>query len=56
MHGWESYGRACKGRMDVAETSQSSKVTIKLDFVKPFETRNIDEFAPEPQGGFTNVT
>jgi hypothetical protein len=44
------------GRMEIAETSAPSKITIKLDFLKPFEGHNIAEFTLDAKGGATNVT
>ncbi|PYK95065.1 MAG: polyketide cyclase, partial [Verrucomicrobia bacterium] len=32
------------------------KITIKLDFIKPFEAHNIALFTLEPKGDSTNVT
>jgi hypothetical protein len=32
------------------------KVTIKLDFIRPFEGHNVADFAVAPQGGTTQVT
>ena len=42
--------------MEITEVSPPSKVTIKLDFIKPFEAHNIVEFTLEPKGDSTNVT
>jgi hypothetical protein len=42
--------------MEIAESIAPSKVAIKLDFVKPFETHNIVEFTLEPKADSTNVT
>ena len=55
VYEWEGQGKAGAGRMEITQTSPS-KVTIKLDFIKPFEGHNIAEFALEPSGGSTNVT
>ncbi len=56
VYEWDSDSNVGKGRMEIADTSSPSKVTINLDFTKPFETRNIVEFKLEPKGGSTNVT
>ena len=48
--------RTSARRMEITETSPPSKVRIKLDFIKPFETHNIAEFTMEPKGDSTNVT
>ena len=42
--------------MEIVESVPSSRVAIKLDFLKPFEGHNIAEFTLEPQGGSTRVT
>ena len=42
--------------MEITGTSPDSKVTIKLDFMKPFEAHNTAEFALVPAGAITNVT
>jgi hypothetical protein len=54
VYEWEGQGKAGAGRMEITDTSPS-KITIKLDFIKPFEGHNIAEFTLEPNGGSTNV-
>jgi len=49
VYEWEGDKNVGKGRMEIAETSPPSKVMIKLDFIKPFETHNIAEFTMEPK-------
>jgi uncharacterized protein YndB with AHSA1/START domain len=56
VYEWDGNKDVGKGRMEVTDTSPPSKVTIKLDFVKPFEAHNIVDFTLEPQGEATNVT
>jgi polyketide cyclase/dehydrase/lipid transport protein len=56
VYEWEGNNEVGKGRMEIAETSPSSKVVIKLDFVKPFEAHNTVEFTLEPKSDATNVT
>ena len=53
---WEGNKQVGKGRMEITETIPSSKITIKLDFLKPFEAHNTAEFSLETQGDSTNVT
>lgn len=53
---WESNGKAGVGRMEITESSPPSKVTINLDFVKPFETHNIVQFTLDAKGDSTDVT
>jgi uncharacterized protein YndB with AHSA1/START domain len=53
---WVSNGRAGRGRMAIVESVPTSKISILVDFVKPFETHNLNEFNLEPAGNSTNVT
>jgi uncharacterized protein YndB with AHSA1/START domain len=56
VYEWEGNGDVGKGRMQITDTSAPSRVTIKLDFVEPFEAHNIVDFTLEPKGDTTNVT
>ena len=56
VYEWEGNKEIGKGRMEIADTSPPSRVTIKLDFVKPFEAHNTVDFTLEPRGETTNVT
>lgn len=56
VYAWEGNKEVGQGRMEIAESVPPSRITIKLDFVKPFETHNIVEFTLEPKGEATNVT
>ena len=56
QYAWQGNSDVGQGRMEIAESTPPSKVAIKLDFVKPFETHNLVEFTLEPQGDATNVT
>jgi uncharacterized protein YndB with AHSA1/START domain len=55
VYAWEGNRDVGQGRMEIAESVAPSKVAIKLDFVKPFETHNIVEFTLEPKGDSTHV-
>jgi uncharacterized protein YndB with AHSA1/START domain len=56
VYEWDGNSKVGKGRMEITEAAPPSKVTIKLDFLKPIEGHNIAEFTLEPQGDSTNVT
>jgi len=56
VYAWEGNSKVGEGRMEITDVSPPSEVTIKLDFVKPFEGHNIAEFTLEPKGDSTNVT
>ena len=44
------------GSMEIVDTAPPAKLTMKLDFVKPFEAHNIAEFTLTPEGDATQVT
>jgi uncharacterized protein YndB with AHSA1/START domain len=56
VYEWEGNKDIGNGRMEITETAPPSRVTIRLDFVKPFEAHNVVEFALEPRGDATHVT
>jgi uncharacterized protein YndB with AHSA1/START domain len=55
VYTWDGNKDVGKGRMEIAD-AQPQKITIKLNFEKPFEGHNIVTFALEPKGDSTNVT
>jgi len=54
-YGWESQ-EVGTGSLAILETVPASKVTMALDFVKPFEAHNQAEFTLQPEQGGTRVT
>ena len=61
VYEWSGNSKAGVGRMEILESSLSSKIgpskiTIKLDFLKPFEGHNTSEFTMSPKGDSTEVT
>lgn len=56
VYEWEGDGNVGKGRMEITESSPASRVSINLDFVKPFRTHNVVDFTLVPQGDTTSVT
>ena len=57
IYAWDGNKNVGSGRMEILDASQPSKITIKLDFFKPFEGHNTAEFtfAPERGTSATNV-
>jgi uncharacterized protein YndB with AHSA1/START domain len=55
LYAWEGNNKVGSGSMEVLDV-QPQKVTVKLDFLKPFEAHNTAEFVLEPQGDSTKVT
>jgi len=55
IYAWEGNPKVGSGRMEVLEAVPSSRVLIKLDFLKPFEAHNLAEFTLTPEGSGTRV-
>jgi uncharacterized protein YndB with AHSA1/START domain len=55
VYAWEGNKNVGSGRMEILDASTPSKITIKLDFLKPFEAHNTAEFTMLPQGDATSV-
>jgi len=55
VYAWEGNRDVGQGRMEITDATAPSQVTIKLDFLKPFEAHNVAEFRLEPKGDFTTV-
>jgi uncharacterized protein YndB with AHSA1/START domain len=55
VYAWEGNSNVGSGRMEILEASPSSKIVIKLDFLKPFEAHNMAEFSMLPQGTATKL-
>ena len=46
---WDSPSKAGAGRMEIKETQTDSKVTIQLNFIRPFAAQNTTEFSLQRQ-------
>jgi uncharacterized protein YndB with AHSA1/START domain len=57
VYAWDGNKNVGSGRMEILDASSPSKITIKLDFLKPFEAHNTAEFTfvPERDASATNV-
>jgi uncharacterized protein YndB with AHSA1/START domain len=53
---WSGGGSSGRGSMEIVESDPSKSVSIKVDFVKPFEAHNLNRFTLEPVGASTRVT
>ena len=56
VYAWEGNRSVGQGRMEITESVQPSRITLKLEFLKPFEAHNAAEFALERHGATTRVT
>jgi hypothetical protein len=56
VYEWDGNSQAGRGRMEITDVSHPSRITIKLDFIKPFEGHNVAAFVLKQNGGSTDVT
>jgi len=56
VYEWEGNSKVGKGRMEIVKASTPTELTVKLDFLKPFEAHNFAEFTLRPVGASTDVT
>ena len=56
IYEWNGNKDIGHGRMEIIESVPSSKVALKLDFIKPFEAHNTVEFKLQTHGDATTVT
>jgi carbon monoxide dehydrogenase subunit G len=56
IYEYEGNNKVGAGRMEITESSPSSRVVSKLDFIKPMVAHNFAEFTLEPRGNATVVT
>lgn len=56
IYEWDGNSKVGKGRMEILESTPSSRIRIKLDFIRPFEGHNTAEYTLEPKGDSTQVT
>ncbi len=55
-YAWEGNSDVGQGRMTITESVAPSQVTIQLDFLKPFEAKNVANFTLKGNGPTTTVT
>jgi uncharacterized protein YndB with AHSA1/START domain len=56
VYSWDGDRKAGAGRMEITDAPSPVRVTIKLDFTRPFESSNMAEFRLVPKGAGTEVT
>lgn len=56
VYEWDGNREIGKGRMEIVDISAPSRITMKLDFIKPFEAHNTAEFVLDAKGDGTEVT
>jgi uncharacterized protein YndB with AHSA1/START domain len=56
VYAWSGNDEVGQGRMEIIDNEMPTRLAIKLDFIKPFESSNRTEFVLQPQGDATVVT
>jgi hypothetical protein len=56
VYEWQGDKNIGQGRMEITSVTVPTRVTIRLDFIKPLEGHNITEFTLQPQAETTLVT
>jgi uncharacterized protein YndB with AHSA1/START domain len=56
IYAWDGNSDVGAGRMEILESTPSSAIKIKLDFLKPIEGHDMAEFTLAPEGDGTKVT
>ena len=55
VYEWRGNAKVGQGRMEITQSTPAAALSIKLDFIKPFEGHNIAEFTLKPQDDATLV-
>ncbi|OAI02207.1 polyketide cyclase [Methylomonas methanica] len=56
VYEWEGNQEIGQGRMEILEATPSAKITLRMDFIKPFPCQNTLEFVLQTEGDSTHVT
>jgi len=56
VYEWQGNNKVGQGRMEITAADPASRITIKLDFLKPFEGHNVARFELAPRNDTTIVT
>ena len=56
VYEWDGNKEIGQGRMEIVESVPPSRITLTLDFTRPFKAHNIVDFTLEPWGNSTQVT
>lgn len=55
-YAWEGNNKVGQGRMEIVESQSASKVSLRLEFLKPFKAVNSTDFILEPVANGTKLT
>src|SRR5215472_12339246 len=55
-HTWSGNSKVGEGRIEITDAAPSSRVTMRLDMLKPMKASNLVEFTLQPTGDSTAVS
>lgn len=55
-YAWEGNKKVGQGRMEIVESTHPSRISLRLEFIKPFQALNTTDFYFEPDGNGTKLT
>ena len=55
-HTWSGNSKVGEGRLEITDAAPSSRVTMRLDMLKPMKASNLVEFTLQPTGDSTAVS
>jgi uncharacterized protein YndB with AHSA1/START domain len=56
VYTWAGNNEVGEGKMTIAESHPNEHIKIDLEFLKPWQAKNVTEFTFKPEGDKTNVT
>lgn len=56
IYEWAGNKKVGRGRMEIIESSPSSRIMIQIDFIEPFERHNMTEITLKAERDSTNIT
>jgi hypothetical protein len=56
VYEWDGNKEVGEGRIEITDAAAPSRITMALDFVRPFRAHNVVEFTLTPRGDATEVT
>lgn len=56
IYEWEGNREIGQGRMEILESAAPTRITIRMDFIKPFPAQNTLEFILQAEDGATRIT
>jgi uncharacterized protein YndB with AHSA1/START domain len=56
VYEWSGNSDVGQGRMEIVDTAEPTRITTRLDFMSPLETRSTATSVPTPRGGATEAS